>query len=117
MSEPGMPLRLFEGYGVEIEYIIVREDDLSVLPVSDRLLEAVDQVLALEAHHVHAHLAGQELHAHGLGHLQELAGLGNAEKLKPDAWARLAGNGVGRIEVGDIMAERRVPAPMSAKFR
>jgi threonylcarbamoyladenosine tRNA methylthiotransferase MtaB len=38
--------------------------------------------------------------------------LGNAEKLKPDAWARLAGDGAARIEVGDIMAERRVPAPM-----
>jgi threonylcarbamoyladenosine tRNA methylthiotransferase MtaB len=38
--------------------------------------------------------------------------LGNAEKLAPEAWARLAAGGSGRIEVGDIMAERRVPAPM-----
>jgi glutamate---cysteine ligase / carboxylate-amine ligase len=31
-------LGLFEGYGVEIEYMIVRADDLSVFPASDRIL-------------------------------------------------------------------------------
>lgn len=41
MSEGRAPLRLFEGYGVELEYMIVREEDLSVLPVSDRVLEAL----------------------------------------------------------------------------
>lgn len=34
-----MSLRLFEGFGVELEYMIVGED-LSVLPVADRLLAA-----------------------------------------------------------------------------
>lgn len=33
------PLRLFEGYGVEMEYMIVDRDTLNVLPISDRLLE------------------------------------------------------------------------------
>jgi threonylcarbamoyladenosine tRNA methylthiotransferase MtaB len=35
--------------------------------------------------------------------------LGNGEKLKPEAWARLAGP---RVQVPDIMAERRTPAPL-----
>lgn len=35
------PLHLFEGYGVELEYMIVRRDDLSVLPVSDEILKKV----------------------------------------------------------------------------
>lgn len=34
-------LGLFEGYGVELEYMIVRSDNLAVLPVTDALLEAV----------------------------------------------------------------------------
>ncbi len=41
--------------------------------------------------------------------------LGNAEKLRPDAWARLAGDGEGggpRVAVGDIMAETRPLAPL-----
>jgi len=33
-------LRLFEATGVELEYMIVRREDLSVLPVADRLLAA-----------------------------------------------------------------------------
>ena len=37
--------------------------------------------------------------------------LGNAEKLRPDAWAALAGGGA-RLAVGDIMAETRTPAPL-----
>ena len=37
--------------------------------------------------------------------------LGNAEKLRPDAWARLAGGGP-RVAVGDIMAETRPAAPL-----
>ena len=32
--------------------------------------------------------------------------LGNAEKLRPDAWAKLAGRSPERVSVGDIMAER-----------
>ena len=38
--------------------------------------------------------------------------LGNAEKLRPEAWAKLAGRSPGRVSVGDIMAERRTPAPL-----
>ena len=38
--------------------------------------------------------------------------LGNAEKLRPEAWARLAGGAGARVAVGDIMAERRPPAPL-----
>ena len=34
------PLRLFEGFGVEIEYMIVARDTLAVLPVADRVLSA-----------------------------------------------------------------------------
>jgi threonylcarbamoyladenosine tRNA methylthiotransferase MtaB len=37
--------------------------------------------------------------------------LGNAEKLRPEAWAELAAGAAGRM-VGDIMAERRTPAPL-----
>ena len=33
-------LRLFEGYGVELEYMIVDQQSLSVLPVADRVLQA-----------------------------------------------------------------------------
>lgn len=32
-------LHLFEGYGIELEYMIVRKDTLSVLPISDQLIE------------------------------------------------------------------------------
>ncbi len=40
--------------------------------------------------------------------------LGNAEKLRPSAWAALAGDGLGasKVQVGDIMAERRTEAPL-----
>ena len=45
--------------------------------------------------------------------------LGNAEKLRPAAWAALAGesmdgstDGRARVQVGDIMAERRTEAPL-----
>ncbi len=34
----GRPLRLFEGYGVELEYMIVRDDELALLPASDEIL-------------------------------------------------------------------------------
>jgi gamma-glutamyl:cysteine ligase YbdK (ATP-grasp superfamily) len=33
------PLRLFEGYGVELEYILVAEDTLDVLPIADWFLK------------------------------------------------------------------------------
>lgn len=35
------PLHLFEGFGIELEYMIVDRTKLDVLPVSDRVLEAV----------------------------------------------------------------------------
>ncbi len=35
------PLGLFQGFGVELEYMIVRSAELSVAPVSDELLKAV----------------------------------------------------------------------------
>jgi threonylcarbamoyladenosine tRNA methylthiotransferase MtaB len=38
--------------------------------------------------------------------------LGNGEKLRPEAWARLAAGRAGRVEVGDIMAETRPAAPL-----
>ena len=34
-------LHLFEGYGIELEYMIVDRDTLDVLPVTDRVLEQV----------------------------------------------------------------------------
>ena len=34
-----MTLHLFEGYGIEIEYMLVSIDDLSIQPISDRVLE------------------------------------------------------------------------------
>jgi len=40
MSSPS-PLRLFEGFGVELEYMIVDRETLSVLPITDRVLHAV----------------------------------------------------------------------------
>ena len=35
-----MVLHLFEGFGVELEYMIVKEDTLKVLPVTDKVLKA-----------------------------------------------------------------------------
>jgi gamma-glutamyl:cysteine ligase YbdK (ATP-grasp superfamily) len=40
MSE-ATPLHLFEGYGIELEYMIVDRDSLAVNPLSDRVLEQV----------------------------------------------------------------------------
>ncbi|MBP7243500.1 tRNA (N(6)-L-threonylcarbamoyladenosine(37)-C(2))-methylthiotransferase MtaB [Amaricoccus sp.] len=38
--------------------------------------------------------------------------LGNAEKLRPEAWTRIAAGEAERVTVGDIMAERTAPAPL-----
>ena len=38
--------------------------------------------------------------------------LGKGEKLRPDAWGRLAAGEAARVEVGDIMSERRPAAPI-----
>ncbi|MDX1591969.1 MAG: glutamate-cysteine ligase family protein [Balneolaceae bacterium] len=35
------PLHLFEGYGIEMEYMIVQNDTLDILPLADKLLEKV----------------------------------------------------------------------------
>ncbi len=32
------PLSLFEGYGIELEYMIVSEDDLCIMPIADEIL-------------------------------------------------------------------------------
>lgn len=34
-----VPLQLFEGFGIELEYMIVNRNSLNVMPVSDKLLE------------------------------------------------------------------------------
>jgi glutamate---cysteine ligase / carboxylate-amine ligase len=34
-----IPLQLFEGFGIELEYMIVNRNSLNVMPVSDKLLE------------------------------------------------------------------------------
>ena len=39
-DEP-VPLHAFGGYGIELEYMIVGRDSLSVLPIADRLLHGV----------------------------------------------------------------------------
>ncbi len=41
MSRAKRPLPLFEGLGVELEYMIVDRETLSVLPVADELLRVV----------------------------------------------------------------------------
>ncbi|MCJ8163630.1 glutamate-cysteine ligase family protein [Pontibacter sp. E15-1] len=38
MTDQIKPLHLFEGYGVELEYMIVRRTDLQVLPITDKLI-------------------------------------------------------------------------------
>jgi len=40
-AEPADPLRLFEGFGIEIEYMIVDAARLDVLPVTDAVLKAL----------------------------------------------------------------------------
>jgi len=41
MSEESARLHLFEGYGIEIEYMIVGRDDLGIRPLCDELLKQV----------------------------------------------------------------------------
>lgn len=36
-----LPLSLFQGYGIELEYMIVEEKSLDILPICDKLLEEV----------------------------------------------------------------------------
>ena len=49
MADPApRRLRLFEGYGVELEYMIVANGTLDVLPVCDRVIEAAAAALGRE---------------------------------------------------------------------
>lgn len=41
MNDTGLTLHLFQGYGIELEYMIVDQDTLSVCPISDQLLKEV----------------------------------------------------------------------------
>src|SRR6266496_226854 len=34
-------LHLFEGFGIELEYMIVRKDNLSILPITDEVLKNI----------------------------------------------------------------------------
>jgi carboxylate-amine ligase len=43
------PLGLFEGWGIEIEYMIVQRDSLQVAPVADKILEAASGNLSGDA--------------------------------------------------------------------
>ena len=38
MSKPRKPLHLFEAYGVEMEYMIVKNDTLEILPITDKVI-------------------------------------------------------------------------------
>jgi carboxylate-amine ligase len=38
MSSPRKPLHLFEAYGVEMEYMIVKKDTLEILPITDKVI-------------------------------------------------------------------------------
>ncbi len=38
--------------------------------------------------------------------------IGNAEKMRPETWARLAGDAPPRVGVGDVMAETAAPSPL-----
>lgn len=40
MSDDARPLGLFEGFGIELEYMIVDAETLDVAPIADRLIEA-----------------------------------------------------------------------------
>jgi carboxylate-amine ligase len=42
MSDPVATLRLFQGYGIELEYMIVDASTLSVRPISDQVLAAMN---------------------------------------------------------------------------
>lgn len=45
---PSRPLGLFEGYGIEIEYMIVDAERLSVRPIADELLKSVTGAYEME---------------------------------------------------------------------
>lgn len=43
---PALPLSLFAGYGIELEYMIVHRESLEVLPLADQLLKLLSQSVA-----------------------------------------------------------------------
>lgn len=45
------PLHLFDGYGVELEYMIVDRDTLNVLPITDKVLEKIAGEINSEISH------------------------------------------------------------------
>jgi glutamate---cysteine ligase / carboxylate-amine ligase len=51
MSQDSAPLHAFDGYGIELEYMIVDRERLSVLPVADRLLQAASATGDYEVEH------------------------------------------------------------------
>jgi len=42
------PLHLFEGYGIELEYMIVDKNSLDVMPICDKLMQAVSGTITSE---------------------------------------------------------------------
>jgi glutamate---cysteine ligase / carboxylate-amine ligase len=51
MGNGATPLHLFEGYGVELEYMLVKSDTLEVLAAADRVLSGADGLFVNEAVH------------------------------------------------------------------
>ena len=50
----GSRLHLFEAYGIELELMIVRSDDLGVYPIADRLREnLIEYMASYGSHAVH----------------------------------------------------------------
>src|SRR5690606_10493474 len=48
VSQPPRPLSWFEGFGIELEWMVVDESTLSVLPIVDRVLERLAGAPAME---------------------------------------------------------------------
>ncbi len=48
-ARAGPPLPAFAAYGIELEYMIVDRDSLSILPIADRLLDALADARASDA--------------------------------------------------------------------
>ena len=51
IEAPRRPLRLFEGFGVELEYMIVDRDSLRVRPIADQVLQALAGKMTNEVEH------------------------------------------------------------------
>ena len=55
MSDAARSLSLFEGFGIEIEYMIVDSATLNVRPLCDRLFTEVTKLLTCVATHTNTH--------------------------------------------------------------